>query len=205
MIKSIKITKEQKYILIAGMVLLFIGALYRFYPDVYGFVSAADDIEFKKRSIEKYLQVVAQQKGLEKQKNQLNHELTKMEAKLLTGNTPSLAAVEVQGIINEIVQSNNIKVQTMQVLEPKESGDIGYVAIPVRFSFASNIFQLKDIICKIESPAKLLAIKELSVDRNARGSTGEIRATMTVEGVMKGSLKETAPLAPAKSKKNLKK
>jgi hypothetical protein len=187
---SFKLTKERKYILIIGVVLLLLGAVYRSYPTVSSFFSASDDIDFKKKNIEKYLRAVSARKHLEKKKNQLNRELGRLEEKLLASSTPSLAAVEVQGIINEIAQANNVKVQTMQVLDAKDDGEIGYVAIPVKFSINSNILQLKEIIYKIESTSKLLIIKELNVDTGTRSLPGEIRATMTVEGIMKGRLKE---------------
>jgi Tfp pilus assembly protein PilO len=190
---SLKLTKERKYILFIGVVLLVLGVGYRFYPTVSSFFSASDEIDFKKKNIEKYLHAVSARKHLEKKKNQLNRELDRLEEKLLTSHTPSLAAVEIQGMINEIAQANNVKVQTMQVLDAKDDSEIGYVAIPVKFSFNSNILQLKEIIYKIESPSKSLIIKELNVDTGSRSTPGEIRATMTVEGIMKGRLKEAEP------------
>jgi hypothetical protein len=198
MIKSFILTKERQYILIIGAALLMLGIVYRFYPLAGGFFSAADEIDFKKKNIEKYLRTVSERKVLEKKKNQLSRELGRLEEKLLKSTAPSLAAVEIQGIINDIAQADNVKIQTMQVLEAREDDQVGYVAIPVKFSMNSNIVQLKDIIYKIESPAKLLVIKDLSADIGSRSVPGEIRTTMTVEGIMKGRLKQPEP--PAKKK-----
>jgi hypothetical protein len=199
MLKSFTQTKERKYILIIGLTLLMIGAAYRFYPSVSDFLSASDEIDFKKKNIEKYLHAVSERKNLEKKKNQLNRDLGRLEEKLLTGSAPSLAAVEIQGIINEIAQANNVKIQTMQVLEAKDDNEIGYVVIPVKFSINSNILQLKEIIYKIESPSKFLIIKDLSADIGSRSVPGEIRTTMTVEGIMKGRLKQTEPSSKKKT------
>jgi hypothetical protein len=190
MIKSLKLNKERKYIVIIGITLLVMGAAYRFYPSVSDFFYSSGDIEFKKTNIEKYLRAVSGRKEIEKKKNLLSRQLGRLEEKLLTSSTPSLAAVEIQGMINTIAQANNVKVQTMQVLEAKDAGELGYVVIPVKFSIDSNILQLKEIVYKIESPDKLLVIKELNVDTNTRGDSGKIKATLTVEGIMKGSLKD---------------
>lgn len=196
MFKSITLNKERKNILIIGAVLLLIGIVYRFYPAIHDLFSVSDEIDIKKKNIEKYYQIVAKQKGIDRLKNQLGKIMDRAEAGLLTGKTSALAAVEVQGIINDIAGADNVKIQTMQVLnakESKESEDLGYVPIPVKFSIKSNMLQLKDMIYKIESSDKLLVITELDVDAGARGETGEVRSTMTVEGVMKASPKEPAP------------
>ncbi len=193
MIKPFNLSRERKNILIIGIALLALGAIYRFYPSDGDFFSASDDIDFKKKSIEKYLHAVSERKQLEKKKNQLNRDLGRLEEKLLTSGAPSLAAVEIQEIISKIAQANNVKIQTMQVLEAKDDKEIGYVAIPVRFSINSNILQLKEIIYKIESPSMFLIVKELNADIGSRNVPGEIRTTMTVEGIMKGRLKETEP------------
>jgi hypothetical protein len=204
MIKSFKITNERKYILIFGISLLVLGAAYRFYPAVSDFFSPSEDIEFKKTSIEKYLRVVSERKEIEKKKNLLNRELGRLEEKLLTGSVPTLAAVEIQGMINSIAQANNVKVQTMQVLEAQDADDLGYVVIPVKFAIESNILQLKEIVYQIESPAKMLVIKELNVETSTRGGTGKILATLTVEGIMKGVLKggDSSKKKDKKNKKN---
>jgi Tfp pilus assembly protein PilO len=181
---------ERKNILIIGAALLILGAVYRFYPSVSDFFSGSGDIDYQKNTIEKYLRVVSERKHLEKKKNLLNLELSRLEERVLTSATPPLAAVEVRGMINEIAQGNQVKIQTMQVLEAKDASELGYVAIPVKFSINSNILQLKEIVYKIESLSRLLIIKDLNVDISARGNPEEIRATMTVEGIMKGILKE---------------
>ena len=190
MIESFKLTKERKIILIIGAVVLILGSAYRFYPVVHDVFSKTDEIELTGKNIEKYLEVVAQRKGLERQKNLLTRELNRMEAGFLTGDTPTLAAVEIQGIINEIAQSNSVRIMTMQVLRAKDADDLGYIMIPVRFSINSNILQLKQILYQLESPAKMLIVTDLSVDVNTRGVKGQVRATMTVAGIMKGEQKE---------------
>jgi hypothetical protein len=190
---SFNLNQERKYILIIGIALLMLGVANRFYQSARDFFSSTEDIEIKKNNIEKYLRVVSERKEFEKKKSRLSKELDRLEERLLTSTTPSLAAVEIQGMINAIAQADNVKIQTMQVLEAKDSDDLGYVVIPVKFSINANILQLKDIVYKIESPEKLLVIKELSVEADTRQGPGQINAALTVEGIMKGRLKNGEP------------
>ncbi len=185
-LKKIEMNRERRYLLIGGAVLLLLGAVYRFGPDVFGFFSISDDIAFKKTHVEKYLKVAAQKKELDKAQKNLNQVLNRMEFGLLTGKTPSLAAVEVQNLLNEIAGSNGINIDTMQVLKPEEDKAAGYITIPVRFMMHSNIVQLKGMLYGIESSPKHLVVAEISADVSPRrSSSAQIRSSITVKGVMK--------------------
>ncbi len=184
-LKKIEINRERKYLLIGGAVLLLLGALYRFGPGLVDFFSTADEVALKKNHVEKYLKRVSQRQGVEKARKDLNRTLERLESGLLTGKTPTLAAVEVQNILNEIAGVTGVPVDTMQVLKPEENADAGYLRIPVRFSMRSNIAQLKGMIYGIESASKRLIIVDLSASTTARREgREEILSTITVEGVM---------------------
>ena len=185
MLNLLKINKERKYILIGGAVLLFFGMIYRFYPNIHGLVSISDEIAVKKNHIVKYLNVVNQRGRINTERVNLNRILNRLESGLFTGKTPSLAAVELQNILNEIANTNNVKINTMQVLKETEPGEHIYIKIPVRFSFNSNVLQLKEMLYEIAASSKLLIITDMNVDLLRRKQQGKIRATITVQGVMK--------------------
>ncbi len=185
MFNSIKINKERKYILIGGAVLLFFGMIYRFYPNIHGIVSVSDEIAIKKNHIVKYLNVVNQRERINKERINLNRILNRMESGLFSGKTPSLAAVELQNMLNEIAHTNNVKIKTMQVLKETEPGEQIYIKIPVRFSFNSNVLQLKEILYEMAVSPKLLIITAMNIDLTRRKLEGNIRATITVQGIMK--------------------
>lgn len=181
----IKLNRERKIILTAGAVLLLLGAWYRFYPAVSGVFSRADEIEGKALQLGKYGRIAALRKTVERQRDRLQKTLSGMDARFLTGDTPMLAAVEVQTALNDITGASNVKIDSMRVLKPVESKKIDLVNIPVSFSIRSDVRQLKEIIYGIESADKLLIITELDIDASAQRHAGEIRASLTVEGVMK--------------------
>lgn len=183
--KSLQLNTERKVILIGGLILLLAGAVYRFYPAIYSTLSIADEIELKKEHIGKYLKVVERRKSADGEFKNVESRLKQMEAGLLEGRTSSLAAVEIQNIINEIVEISNIEIITMQVMKTRESDKQDYIRIPVRFSIKSNIAQLKEILYKIEASSKLLIITELDAETVRSKERKEIRADIVVEGVMR--------------------
>ncbi|MFO7839166.1 MAG: type II secretion system protein GspM [Desulfosalsimonadaceae bacterium] len=178
-------TRERKYILIAGALLLSLGLIYRFYPVVADFFSVSETVAVKKEQIHKYQKVIAGKKGLQKQKKMLEKRLKTLEKSLLTGTTASLAAVNVQDFIKKIADTEGIDIRSMRVLNPEsEKEESKYMMIPVRFSITSGVRQFTNLLWQIESAPRLLIIQELSLDSLASQKPGKIRATVTVAGVM---------------------
>ncbi len=198
---SITLTQRQKKILMIGLAVLLAGAVYRFYPEIQGFFTASEALSIQQKQIEKYLRVVSQRKLLEKQKNQLMRELSRLEEKLFISDSPSLAAVDIQGIINDIIQTHQVNLQSIQILPSEDAVDLGYIVIPLKFYINCGIVQFKDIIYQIESQSKMLIIRAMDVEIIATEDPRNIRTTLTVEGIMKGNLIEGKSSITKKPKK----
>lgn len=191
MFKSIELTQERKIILIGGAILLLLGAIYRFYPVIISAVSASDEIAMKKNHVEKFLRIVEQRKQAVNENGYFKRRFKQMESRLLTGETPTLAAVAIQKILNEISDASDVKFMTMRVMKPKEGENTGYVRLPVQFSMNSDVVQLKEIIYQIEASSKLLVITELAAKITKSKDRQLIRSRITVEGVMKAHRAES--------------
>jgi hypothetical protein len=185
MLSSFEITRERKIILIGGAVLLILAAIYRFYPLIGPFFTGSDEIHIKQDIIIRYQNVVGHDRQVETEHARVRRMLSRAEAGLLAGATESLAAVEIQNIINTIAVANNIKIDTMQVMKTRDTEEVGYARIPVRFSFGSDILQLKEMLYRVETHDKLLIVTEINTGLAVRARSGEIRSTVTVEGIMK--------------------
>jgi hypothetical protein len=185
MLSSFEITRERKIILSVGAVLLILGAIYRFYPLIGPLLTGSDDIFVKQESIGRYQNVVSRDHQVAADHGRISRMLSRAEAGLLAGATESLAAVEIQNIINTVAAANNIKIDTMQVMRTRDADGVGYAMIPVRFTFGSNILQLKEILHRMEIHDKMLIVTEINIGMAVRTRPGELRATITVEGVMK--------------------
>lgn len=187
------LTKERKRILAAGAVLLVLGAFYRFWPALEPLVSVADDIAVKREHVEKYRRIAAQGDQAAAENAAVKRRFRQMENRLLTGTTPSLAAVDVQNILNGIAAKENLKFSTMRVMRAVESEETDYIRVPVQFVMDADIMQLRDMIYQIETAPQFLAITEMSLRqvRSRDPNDRRIQAVITVEGVMAGSDSET--------------
>lgn len=165
--------------------MLILAAIYRFYPLIGPFFSGSDVIYVKHDIIKRYQNVVGRDRHVDAEHARVSRMLSRAETGLLAGATESLAAVEIQNIINTIAVANNIKIDTMQVMKTRDAEEAGYARIPVRFSFGSDILQLKEMLHRVETHDKLLIVAEINTGLAVRARSGEIRSTVTVEGIMK--------------------
>ncbi|MFP4533082.1 MAG: type II secretion system protein GspM [Desulfobacterales bacterium] len=180
-----QITRERKYILIIGAVLLACGLVYRFYPALSGFFSVADQAAVKQAQIKKFQSETARKKSLQKQKSILQKRLKKLEGSLLKGTTPSLAAVDLQDFIKKIAEAHEIEISSTRVLNVEtEADEAKYALIPVRFSITAGVREFKNLLYEIEAAPRLLIVTDLSVDTLHSQKPGKIRAHVTVAGVM---------------------
>ncbi|MEZ4578084.1 MAG: hypothetical protein R2875_08745 [Desulfobacterales bacterium] len=118
MFEKTAMTRERKIILLAGAVLLVIGAMYRFWPAIVSTVSVVDEIAFKTDQVEKYQQIAARKDPVVKENAAVKKQFRLMENRLLTGSTPSLSAVEIQNTLNDIAEAVGVKFSTMRVMRP---------------------------------------------------------------------------------------
>ena len=104
---------------------------------------------------------------------------------MLDGETPALAAVDIQNILNEITGKSELEVLTMRVLKAESEEEDLYTTVPVQITIRCTVRQLKEVVYQVESASKLLRISDFRV-RVVRGKKeeGQVQATLTVEGFM---------------------
>ena len=184
-----KIDKQKKYILLAAGILLLFGIIYRFFPFFKGIQEAGAEIVLKERQLAKYRQMVQEGDDLQTKINFLTRTLKQVEFGLLTGETPALAAVNVQNTLNEVANRSELEIKRVRVLKPEKMDGEKYLIVPVQFTISSTIGQLKEILYRIESSPKYLTIKKISISvrhgRRQRADLGQIQSDLTVAGVMK--------------------
>lgn len=178
-------SKERRYIIIAGAILLLIGAVYRFYPDVRQFFSFQNEFALKRKNLIKYQQMVKEKNALEAALSAMEGQLQTAEAGLLSGETAAIAAVEIQNTLNEIAEENNVEIRSMQVMKPEGQKDEPYVSVPVQISIQTNTRGLKNVLYGIEASPKTFHITNLRVRTSGRTESDRIEAAFTVTGYMK--------------------
>lgn len=179
------ISKERKYLLMGGAALLVLGILYRFFPMIQDLNPAGSEMMIKQQQIEKYRQKIQKRKNLESRLTALNRNLGSAESGLLSGETPALAAVDIQNILSDISRKIDIEIKTMRVIKSITLEKMNYVSIPVQFSLNSTVRQLKDLLYQIETSNKFLIVSNMKI-RNIRGrQPDQIESTLTVSGLLK--------------------
>jgi hypothetical protein len=143
-----------------------------------------DQIPVKLKQLEKYRQFVAGKAEAKKNLAHVQHEAKRNANKLLAGNTPPLAAANLQEILDTLSEKNKIKINSEKVLDSKS---VGYFErIPVQVDFTSSITNLTNFIYDIETYQKALSIIDLNIRVTNRRAPRDVRATVVVAGLMQG-------------------
>ncbi|THB80329.1 MAG: hypothetical protein D3926_07745 [Desulfobacteraceae bacterium] len=175
-------TKERKYILIFGVILLLMGAAYRFWPENYSLPWRNDSLVLKQKKIDKYHAIVKQKDAVEKHLRRLDKKVTASSKVFLKRNTPSLAAVEIQNMLSKIAQKVEVSIGRIDIKKEIRHKDRDYISIPVNFSMISTTRQMRDMIYYIESSQKLLKIVKVNSSVRSKKKPEQISSSITVEG-----------------------
>lgn len=86
----------------------------------------------------------------------------------LKGGSPTLAAAELQGLITRIVESNQGKVMSSQIIQPRDDGKkpAGAHAVSVSVQLGAAIIPLQLILHALETTEPFLFIDKVSVHAN---------------------------------------
>jgi len=179
-----KINKKHKYLIAGGAVLIFFGLIYRLLPFFQAFESVEAELIIKQRQLEKFRQTVQQGSVFDERIAYLRRVLKNSESGLLNGKTPSLAAVDIQNLLSEIVGTSGVQIKRVRVLKPEKLEKEYYISIPVEFSIIADIRQLKEVLYKIETYTKYLTVKSVLINAG-RGGGERFQANVTVAGYMK--------------------
>jgi hypothetical protein len=186
--KRLMADRRRRLLLFAGAVLLLFGLIYRLYPSNEGAEGGEAGLDALMKRVAKYRQVVDGKSVLEARRAELRKSLQQAEAGLLTGQTPALAAADIQNTLNEIAVAAGVEIKSMQVMpsqEGKKDPDL-YAGVPVQFSVTLTAGQLRDILYRIETfPRFFLAVQWIRLNTVGAGEPGMIRCDMAVAGIMK--------------------
>jgi Tfp pilus assembly protein PilO len=184
-VSKMKIDKRSKYILIMGIVLLLFGVIYRIYPVLQGMQTGSDEMQLKLKQLAKYRQMVKEEAGIKTRVQYMERLLKRLESGLLTGETSSLAAVDIQNNLNEIAGKSNVTLKMVRVLKAEKVEEKPYLSVPVQFTVDTNINQLLEVLYGICTSTKILTTKEVKINVATRRRTTTIHSDITVSGLMK--------------------
>ncbi|MDA3896809.1 MAG: type II secretion system protein GspM [Desulfobacteraceae bacterium] len=181
------IDQRKKYIFTIGLILLILAIFYRTYPIVESAYPTEEKIALLKTQFAGYKHQFEKSKQLKSKIQQSTNMLIEFETHLFKGETPALAAVEIQSILDQIASENNMEISSIQVLKGKKI-QIGlpYGNVNVRLTFASTISKFKSMLYAIDTSSKFLKVTEITVRSSSRKKDDNrlLDVTMTVAGLM---------------------
>lgn len=182
--------RERKIILIVGMGLLLLGVLYRYAPEmgaVFSGLWGGEELRVQRKRLASYRAAVAEKDGLQKELVAVNQALARTERRLLSGNTPALAGVDLQNLLNDVAARSRVDINSMRVLKAEEAAP-GYLAIPVQVDFKADIRQILDVFYRLETAAKTVRIVSARLRVANAQDWQEVNVSFTAEGFMAGEI-----------------
>ena len=178
-----KSKRERNIVVAAGAtVLAFCVFTFIIDPFVASQQRIQEQIPTKLKQLEKYRQFVAGKAQAEADLKHSQRAANQCNVMFLSGDTPPLAAANLQDILKTLSAKNAIKIHSEKVLDAK-SFDY-FEQIPVQIDFTSSIRNLTNFVYDIETYKKSLNITDLNIRVTNRRNPRDIRATIVVARLM---------------------
>ena len=179
-----KLTKERKIILSIGIILLLIGIAYRYSAYLPSLENSDEEIALKTRRLAKYRYLISEKERISDNNKKLERERANIQKILLNGETESLAAVDIQNILNEISKRSGASFDNIKNMKSEQEKDSYFTIIPLKFSAKGSIGHLTDAIYQIENSEKLLKIREARIYLPNQNKLDILNGEFTVIGYM---------------------
>jgi Tfp pilus assembly protein PilO len=111
--------------------------------------------------LEKNLRYLAQKEALATALESTQNEIKAREPKLLTGDTLSVSASDLQDTVQGLATREGTQVITTRVLNPEPAGSFSKIAI--QMEIGGQIEQIANLVRGIETSPKLLVVDEINV------------------------------------------
>ena len=202
--------------LIGGTLLIIFLAVGRYFvlgPYLERRAWVQSQLEAQPRLLEKNLRYLARKEEMTAALEVARNGLKAREPKLLTGDTASVNASDLQDTVQALANKEGTQVITTRVLTPEPAGSFSKIAI--QMEIGGQIDQLANLIKGIENSAKLLVVDEINVRSLFRpvglpqvpgvpqATTQNLRVSLTVAGFARsqdGSPQKSEPVPkPSKS------
>lgn len=206
--------RERGLVFLTGaIVLFFIGKMAIATPLLERRATIKGQLESQPQLLQKNLRYLSQKDSLLAALAAARNQIKSIEPALLTGDTPSVTASDLQETVQSLATREGTQVITTRVLNPEPSGSFSKIAI--QMEIGGQVQQLASLIRGIESASKLLVIDEINVRSLFRpvgfpqvpgaqpAAQQNLRVSLTVVGFARAqpapAAKPGAPSSPAKA------
>ncbi len=176
------ISKRDKRFLTVGAaaLLLFLISNYIIMPFIESEREIRDGTEQKEVTLEKFEKIIAGRAEVEKQLAQVKRKQTQLNSKLLTGSTPSLAAAEMQKMLEKISGVHDLELKSVKIQDGEKQGDL--LTIPLEIRLQTDLERTRKFLADIEKNQKYLIVPSLKISVQNQRDPKEVIVTMVVTG-----------------------
>ena len=147
----------------------------------------------KTRVIAAYRQAVGREGALQAEAEALAAGINGYEAALLPGNTPPLAAADLQTRLKQLADRAGLKIQSEKILAHVKRD--AYLEIPVQIVATGDIRTVKDFLVAVEASPVFIAVQDVSlrmaprqtriVETRPAAAPNDLQASMTLVGLIR--------------------
>jgi hypothetical protein len=172
-----------------------------------------NQLEVEPQRLDKNLRYLARKEEMAAALQSARSELQQREERLLTGDTPSMSASDLQDAVQALAAKEGTQVITTRVLNPEPNGSFSKISI--QMEIGAQIDQAANLIRSIETAPKLLVVDEINVRSLFRPvglpqgvptqpAAQNLRLSLTVSGFSRDRSANSADAgeAPAAARKN---
>lgn len=176
---------REKIILYGGG--LFIGLIVLYLivvkPTYIRYLDVHYKIEKKELLLKRYKAILEREDQLKERVAYIKKEFNKLNSVLLTGIKPSLAASEMQALLENISKKVNVTIKNIRNKKPQEKGI--FYQIPIEIVIESTLREIRDVIYSIENSDKFLLVRDLSIRLAKSGNPEKLESRLIVDGFIK--------------------
>ena len=190
--------RERRLIGAAGVVLgLFVINLLVISPFLSYRQDLQDEIAGHREKIENGQAYLARTADITRQREQLQKMYQQIHAQLVPGDTPTLAAANLQNTLHSLAGEKGVEIQSTQVMRDDAVGEFRRIA--VRITVTGEVKQVADFLAAVEHGPTRVMIPFLEISRRGavlRGKAARaLSATIEVTAFLQGAAAPAA--APA--------
>ncbi len=173
--------RDKKFLTVGALaLLLFLVINYIIIPFIQSEREIRESTEQKEVTLEKYERIIAGRAEVEKQLAQVKKKQTQLNAKLLTGSTPSLAAADMQKMLEKIAATHDLEMKSVKVQDGEKQGDL--LTIPLEIRLQTDLERTRKFLADIEKSQKHLIVPSLKISVQNQRDPKEVIVTMVVTG-----------------------
>ena len=173
--------RDKRFVTVgAAALLLFLVVNYIILPFIESEGEIRDGTEQKEVTLEKFEKIIAGRAEVEKQLAQVKKKQSQLNAKLLTGSTPSLAAAEMQKMLEKISAAHDLELKSVKVQDGEKQGDL--LTIPLEIRLQTDLDRTRKFLADIEKNQKYLVVPSLKISVQNQRDPKDVIVTMVVTG-----------------------